>query len=44
MRMIGILGLPKEYVENLKRKGDNFSVQYAEILDNICIEPDEDII
>jgi hypothetical protein len=38
-----ILGLPKEYVENLK-KGDNFNVKYAEILSNICLEPDTDII
>lgn len=39
-----ILGVPQEYIENLRRKGDNFSVTYADILSNICIDPDNDII
>lgn len=42
--MYAILGLPQEYVDNLQKKGDEFSVKYATILNNICLEPDNDII
>lgn len=39
-----ILGLPQQYIQNLRAKGDNFSLKFAEILTNVCIEPDNDII
>lgn len=39
-----ILGLPQYYIDNLQAKGDNFSLKFAQILANICLEPDNDII
>ena len=44
MIVYAILGLPKEHVENLRRKGDDFNQKYADILENVSIEPDNDII
>ena len=39
-----ILGLPKHYVEDLRRKGDNFSMKYADILENVGVDPDSDLL
>ena len=39
-----ILGLPHNYIQDLRRKGDAFGLKFAQILENICVEPDSDII
>lgn len=38
-----ILGLPNNFLEGL-HKGNDFQRQYAEILENICVEPDNDLV
>lgn len=38
-----ILGVPQDYIANL-RKGSNFDRQFSEMLENICVEPDSDLI
>lgn len=35
--------MPQDYLINL-RKGSNFDRQFAEIVENICVEPDNDLI
>ena len=39
-----ILGLPSKYVDDLIRRGDDFSLKYADILGNVCVDPDRDIL
>lgn len=39
-----ILGVPDNYLRSLRNKGDNFSHQLATIIENVCLEPDEDIV
>jgi hypothetical protein len=39
-----ILGLPPNYIEDLNRRDDGFSLKFAQILSNICVDPDDDII
>lgn len=41
--LYAILGLPQDYIAGL-RKGSSFDRQFAEILENICVEPDSDLI
>ena len=38
-----ILGVPQDYLASL-RKGSNFDRQFADIVENICLEPDNDLI
>jgi len=40
----GILGLPQSYINELRQKGDRQSHQYADILENVSVEPDKDLI
>ena len=39
-----ILGLPQSYVDDLRKKGDNFSLKFADILENVSVEPDKDFL
>ena len=32
-----ILGLPKTYVEDMRKRGDSFSLQFADILENVSV-------
>ena len=39
-----ILGLPSKYVEEMRSRGDNYSMKFADILENVSIEPDKDLL
>ena len=39
-----ILGLPSKYVEEMRSRGDNYSMKFADILENVSIDPDKDLL
>ena len=39
-----ILGLPHSYIQELRQKGGPQNHQYANILENVSVEPDKDLI
>ena len=39
-----ILGYSQEEINKVRMKGGDFNLQYADILENICVDPDKDII
>ena len=39
-----ILGVPNDYINNLRKGNNGFSRKFGDILQNICIEPDNDLL
>jgi hypothetical protein len=44
MIVYAILGFPQEQVAKIRSKGDPFSRQYADILQNVSVDPDKDLL
>ena len=39
-----ILGISKSTVDDIRKRGDNFSLTFADILENVSVDPDKDIL